>query len=200
MPISECAPRDESRELGAEEALSEGSLSLSCSVALLTVVSLSFSFFLQMIPGQGMRFSFSKAVYYDQFESEEMFEATVEESRAIKAHLWSNEGNMLKSVDRRREDQPTLFEPTLLVALDAHPSVKRFVLDCKRESSSSTKCVAASKPGPQQDRSPEDLPKAQAVEREAAEVKEREDPTLHQTLAPGIVNYLPLANSFHLLD
>jgi len=104
-----------------------------------------------MIPGQGMRFEavYSKAVYYDQFESEEMFEATVEESRAIKAHLWSNEGNMLKSVDRRREDQPTLFEPTLLVALDAHPSVKRFVLDCKRESSSSTECVAASKPGPQ---------------------------------------------------
>ena len=110
-----------------------------------TVVSLSLSFFRQMIPGQGMRFEavYSKAVYYDQFESEEMFEATVEQSRVLKAHLWSNEGNMLKSVDRRREDQPTLFEPTLLVALDAHPSVKRFVLDRKRE------CVAASKPGPQ---------------------------------------------------
>ena len=123
----------------------------SLAPLLFSLSSLSLSFFRQMIPGQGMRFEavYSKAVYYDQFESEEMFEATVEESRVLKAHLWSNEGNMLKSVDRRREDQPTVFEPTLLVALDAHPSVKRFVLDYKRESSSSTECVAASKPGPQ---------------------------------------------------
>jgi len=84
------------------------------------------------------RIRFSRAVLYDRFESNDIFEATVKYSQDLQSHLWSNEVNIAASDTekgqearedlRRRQD-----EPTLLVALDAHPSVKGFVVDYKRE-------------------------------------------------------------------
>lgn len=86
------------------------------------------------------RIRFSKAVLYDRFENHEIFDAAVKYSRDLQSHLWSNELSFStnpaeegqesngEEILRRQRD-----EPTLLVALDAHPSVKGFVVDLKRD-------------------------------------------------------------------
>jgi len=83
---------------------------------------------IELWEGSRQRISISKAVLYDRFESPELFAATVKYSQDLQAHLWSTPP---KDHGDAAEDN------TLLATLDAHPNIRRFVVDKKTEAEES---------------------------------------------------------------